>query len=132
MRSSGGSFTSPGQGLGGIEFIKGPGSGWKGGAMTQSDSFRVSGFPAAGPATLSPEGARLMQSIPISVRPLITAKRHAHIINRMALLWQDPKALRAYFDELMVSSRPGRRGFAIEVLDELLGLQNALQERQRI
>jgi hypothetical protein len=37
----------------------------------------------------------------------------------------------AYFDELLISARPGRRGFAMEVLDELVELQRAVQEQRR-
>lgn len=96
-----------------------------------NDAFRISALPAMN-EHLTDIGQRLMQAIPVAVRPLITAKRHPHIINKMAVLWSDPKDLAHYFDELLLSSRPGRRGFAIEVLDELVGLQRALQERHRI
>jgi hypothetical protein len=76
-------------------------------------------------------GVRWMQSMPVTVRPLITANRHPHIVNKFAILWGDDAAVIAYFDELLISSRPGRRGFAIEVLDELVDLQRAVQEQRR-
>ena len=76
-------------------------------------------------------GARWLQSLPVSIRPLITAKRHPHIVNKFAILWGVDEAVEAYFDDLLISARPGRRGFAIEVLDELVELQRAVQEKRR-
>lgn len=76
-------------------------------------------------------GARWLQSLPVTVRPLITAKRHPHIVNKLSILWGDDDAVHAYFDELLISARPGRRGFATEVLDELVELQRAVLEQRR-
>lgn len=95
-----------------------------------------SGFQhtASGPLTgerLDGFGSRWLQSLPVAVRPLITAKRHPHIVNKFAILWGDDEAVNAYFDDLLISSRPGRRGFAMEVLDELVDLQRAVQEKRR-
>jgi hypothetical protein len=94
------------------------------------------GFQHSVPSLLNAErlngfGARWLQSLPVSVRPLITAKRHPHIVNKFAILWGEDEAVDAYFDELLISARPGRRGFATEVLDELVDLQRAVQEQRR-
>lgn len=95
-----------------------------------------SGFMHSAAASLNAErldgyGARWLQSLPVSIRPLITAKRHPHIVNKLAILWGIDEAMDAYFDELLISARPGRRGFAMEVLDELVELQRAVQEKRR-
>jgi hypothetical protein len=94
------------------------------------------GFQHSVPPLLTAErlngfGARWLQSLSVTVRPLITAKRHPHIVNKFAILWGDDDAVEAYFDELLISARPGRRGFAMEVLDELVELQRAVQEQRR-
>jgi hypothetical protein len=52
-------------------------------------------------------------------------------VNKFAILWGEDEAVDAYFDELLISARPGRRGFATEVLDELVDLQRAVQEQRR-
>lgn len=96
----------------------------------------ASDFQHSAPSMLTAErlngyGARWLQSLPVTVRPLITAKRHPHIVNKFAILWGEDEAVNAYFDELLISSRPGRRGFATEVLDELVELQRAVQEQRR-
>lgn len=88
--------------------------------------------PLASNERLSLYGARWLQALPVAVRPVITAKRHPHIVNKFAVLWGDADAVVAYFDDLLISSRPGRRGFAIEVLDELVELQRAFQETFRL
>jgi hypothetical protein len=95
-----------------------------------------SDFQHSAPTMLTTErlngfGARWLQSLPVTVRPLITAKRHPHIVNKFSILWGDDDAVNAYFDELLISARPGRRGFATEVLDELVELQRAVQEQRR-
>jgi len=96
----------------------------------------ASDFQNSEPSMLTAErlngyGVRWLQSMPVTVRPLITAKRHPHIVNKFAILWGDDEAVNAYFHELLISSRPGRRGFAIEVLDELVDLQRAVHEQRR-
>jgi len=96
-----------------------------------------SGFHATHPPSLTTErlerdGERWLKSLPVTVRPVITAKRHPHIVNKLAKIWDRPAALAAYMDDLLISQRPGRRGFAMEVLEELMDLQRALQDRRRV
>ena len=80
---------------------------------------------------LDPAGERWLKTLPVTVRPVITAKRHPHIVNKFARIWDRPSVLAAYMNELLLSSRPGRRGFAMEVLDELVLLQRMLEEQRR-
>lgn len=104
--------------------------------QTSSRVDPMKGFaPSRPPLDLTPEGERLtpfgarwLQELPVPVRPAITARRHPHIINRLALLKNDRRAREEYFDSLFISSRPNRRGFAFEVLEELVELQKAFQE----
>lgn len=67
---------------------------------------------------------RWLHKLPIEVRPIITARRHPHVINRLCVIWDEPSVRQAYFQELLFSSRPGRRGFSFEVMDELVELQS--------
>ena len=105
-------------------------------AHTAHTALSAPGFSHSVPPLLTAErlngfGARWLQSLSVTVRPLITAKRHPHVVNKFAILWGDDEAVQAYFDELLISSRPGRRGFAMEVLDELVELQRAVLEQRR-
>lgn len=94
-------------------------------------AFQHSAPPLLTAERLDRYGAHWLQSLSVTVRPLITAKRHPHIVNKFAILWGDEDAVNAYFDELLISARPDRRGFAMEVLDELVELQRAVQEQRR-
>jgi hypothetical protein len=105
-------------------------------AMPGLSGAEPSGFQhsTSGPLTterLDHFGARWLQALPVTIRPLITAKRHPHVVNKFAILWGDDEAVDAYFADLLICSRPGRRGFATEVLDELVDLQRALHEKRR-
>lgn len=96
-----------------------------------TQGFQGTQPPALAGERLDPDGQRWLRSLPVAVRPLITAKRHPHIVNKLARVWDRPAALAAYMDDLLISSRPGRRGFAMEVLDELVLLQHEIAERSR-
>lgn len=48
-----------------------------------------------------------------------------HVMHRLEEYWNDADALTEYFSELMVSKRPGRRGFPPEVGAEILALSLA-------
>jgi len=65
--------------------------------------------------------------LPPRYQPMETARRHPHVINRLSMMWGTPAELPAFFRELMLSSRPGREGFAFEVLTELADLQSMME-----
>lgn len=67
-----------------------------------------------------------LASLPPRYQPLATAQRHPHVVNRLAALWERPLSLPAYFDELLLSNRPGRAGFSFEVLTEIADLRSLL------
>lgn len=65
-------------------------------------------------------------------QPMATARRHPHVVNRLAELWSRPDELLPYLHELMLGSRPEeRQGFAFEVLAELADLQALAEETQQ-
>ena len=66
----------------------------------------------------------------MAVRPVITARRHPHIVNKFSRIWGRSELVAGYLDELLISNRPGRRGFAMEVLEELSLLQSLVHERR--
>lgn len=77
------------------------------------------------PDRLTTQGMRWLQSLPVAQRPLITARRHPHIVNRFALIWADPRRVDDYFAALLFGADPGEPCFAVEVVDELMRLQQA-------
>jgi hypothetical protein len=68
-----------------------------------------------------------LERLPPRYQPLETARRHPHVVNRLSMMWVTPAGLPAFFRELMLSSRPGREGFAFEVLTELADLQSMME-----
>lgn len=81
----------------------------------------------APPETLNGAAQQWMQHMPVAVRPILTARRYPHVVNRLARHWHHPRDLAAVFEDLLVSSRPGRKGFPPEVLDELIVLLDSVQ-----
>lgn len=65
--------------------------------------------------------------LPPRYQPLATARRHPHIINRLCLMWDKPAEVLSHLTEMMLSNRPGREGFAFEVVTELADLQSLVE-----
>lgn len=80
---------------------------------------------------LTPQAHTWLARLPPRYQPLATARRYPHIINRLCELWDTPAALPEHFRELLLSRRPGREGFAFEVLSELADLQSMLELIQK-
>lgn len=76
---------------------------------------------------LTPQAHEWLARLPPRYQPLEAAQRHPHIVNRLSMLWTTPAEARAHLSELMLSNRPGREGFAFEVITELADLQSLLE-----
>jgi hypothetical protein len=72
---------------------------------------------------LTPEAFRLLARLPSNLKLSSTAARYPHIVNKLAILWQDAKALDAFINSLLVDDRPDRMGFHFETLAELIEVQ---------
>lgn len=64
-----------------------------------------------------------LQSLPGELRPAILARRYPRIVNRLSLCWGDRCLVAKVFESLLEDKRPGRRGFASEILVELRELR---------
>jgi hypothetical protein len=58
-------------------------------------------------------------TLPRRVQPHALCKLYPRIANLIAAMWADTEALKAYFDELLVDRRRGRRGFPVDVFNDL-------------
>src|ERR1700736_2933267 len=70
-------------------------------------------------AALLPTTQEWLDALPRRVQPHLLCKLYPRIANLIAAKWSDAEALRAYFDGLLVDRRRGRRGFPLEVLNDL-------------
>ena len=75
-------------------------------------------------AFLLPTTQEWLDALPRRVQPYALCKLYPRIANLIAAKWADTAALRAYFDKLLVDRRRGRRGFPLEVLNDLCVLQD--------
>ena len=70
-------------------------------------------------AALLPTTQEWLDALPRRVQPYLLCRLYPRIANLIAAKWSDTEALRAYFDGLLIDRRRGRRGFPLEVLNDL-------------
>lgn len=87
------------------------------------DSYGAHPARHATPISLNEAALKLVEELPVDVRPAQTATRFPHILNRFAQLWQSPKLIDRYFDSLLMDQRGGRQGFPLSILTELQTLK---------
>jgi hypothetical protein len=68
---------------------------------------------------LLPSTQKWLEGLPRRVQPHVLCDYYPRIANSLAAMWEDTEGLRAYFDELFIDRRGGRRGFPAEVLNDL-------------
>lgn len=62
-------------------------------------------------------------ALPPTLRPQSLSRQFPRIINALAEVWHEPEQCQAAFDKLLGNGRKGRKGFPIEVHEELVALQ---------
>ena len=73
---------------------------------------------------LSDEAAAWMAELPESVQPRQLALRYARLANRICEAWRTPLKCEKLLDELMMDRRGGRKGFPLQVANELATLRD--------
>jgi hypothetical protein len=74
-----------------------------------------------------PATVKWFEALPHEVRPVALAEQYARVANLLAQQWNDDKACRAYFDDLLAGRRGKRRGFPVNVRRELWLLREYYQ-----
>jgi len=69
-----------------------------------------------------PASLKWFAALPFDTRPMALVTQYPRIANLLALQWTKPSACRAYFDDLLVDRRGGRRGFPPDVQRDLFAL----------
>lgn len=92
--------------------------------------------PAPGPLTLlarqlvppAPPSTPSVQRMLAALPPHLATRRleagHPRVLERLAAVWRDPRALRETFDELMFESGPSRQCLDFEAVVELTELKD--------
>lgn len=65
-----------------------------------------------------------LDALPHRVQPHALCEFYPRVANFIAAMWGDTESLRAYFDELLVDRRLGRRGFPRTVFNDLRALRD--------
>jgi len=73
---------------------------------------------------LSDAAAGWMAELPEAVRPRQLALRYARLANRICEAWKEPHKCEKLLDELMMDRRGGRKGFPLQVANELATLRD--------
>jgi hypothetical protein len=76
-----------------------------------------------------PVTIRWVAKLPAEVRPVALLRQFPRIANIVARAWHDAAELQAVLDDLLVDRRGGRRGFPLDVTEELLVLRDYYQGR---
>ena len=71
---------------------------------------------------LLPISEKWFDTLPTDAFPAALAAQYPRIINCIAVQWNDVRWCLAYFEELLVDRRGGRRGFPADVLRDLQSL----------
>jgi len=101
------------------EHVVGPDMGQQRDSSPASEQDWASKRKARPAETLLPVATRWLASLPFDCYPLALAKTFPRIANALATFWMRPDVLTSYLGELLVDRRGGRRGFPLDVLDEL-------------
>ena len=102
-----------------VEHVVGPDTGQPRHRSPAAEEDWASRRKARPAETLLPVATRWLAALPFDCYPLALAKTFPRIANALATFWSRPDALMSYLGELLVDRRGGRRGFPLDVLDEL-------------
>jgi hypothetical protein len=73
---------------------------------------------------LSDEARAWMSEMPEAVQPRQLALRYARLVNRLCIAWKEPAKCERLLDDLMMDRRGGRKGFPLQVANELATLRD--------
>jgi hypothetical protein len=76
------------------------------------------------PEPLSDEANAWMAALPEAAQPRQLALRYARLANRLCKVWNEPLRCERLLDDLMMDRRGGRKGFPLNVANELATLRD--------
>ena len=88
---------------------------------TSNDQSDWVGRRKAQPAeVLLPATRHWLDSLPIECRPQVLAKQFPRVANLLAANWNNPRDCNAFVSSLLHDQRGGRRGFPLEVTEDII------------
>jgi len=95
----------------------------------RTDPGRRRSAPDKGSSELDAAARALLASIEEPVRPKELGAAFPRIINRMAALWNSPRRMNRYLEQLLTDARTQRKGFSLGILNELTALKDYYQTK---
>lgn len=96
----------------------------------QADYSELRKAPDPDSLELNAAAQALLASVEESARPRELAAAFPRIVNHMASLWESPRRMNRYFEQLFTDSRGGsRKGFSLGILMELTALKDYYQTK---
>jgi len=102
-----------------VHQVVGPGAGPQRDGSRADEQDWASRRRAMPAQTLLAPTTRWLATLPLEVYPTALATCFPRIANALATFWARPDALTSYLSELLVDRRGGRKGFPLDVLNEL-------------
>lgn len=88
------------------------------------DTAGVHTLPPGLPSRLDAFGSRLMTKLSHGLVLTETARLYPHVVNKLAVFWNDAKPLDDYLDALLYADRNGRAGLDFKAAAELADVRN--------
>ena len=94
-----------------------------GGTVRPATNWESKRKPAAA-ETLRTATIQWILKLPPHVQPRHLQVKYPRIANRMAALWDDQTSCEGFMDDLLTDKRGGRKGFPLEVAQEIASLRD--------
>jgi hypothetical protein len=93
------------------------------------DDNKLRGAPEKDSLELDAAAQALLASIEEPLRPKELVAAFPKIVNRMAALWNAPRRMNRYLEQLLTDARTHRKGFSLGILNELTALKDYYQTK---
>jgi hypothetical protein len=93
------------------------------------DHSKLRSAPEKDGLELDAAAQALLASIEEPVRPKELAAAFPRIVNRMVALWNAPRRMNRYLEQLLTDAQTHRRGFTLGILNELTALKDYYQTK---
>jgi len=76
------------------------------------------------PESLRTSTIQWILKLPPHIQPRLLQVKYPRVANRIAALWADPTGCESFFDDLLTDKRGGRKGFPLNVANEVASLRD--------
>ncbi|XVJ70530.1 MAG: hypothetical protein HEQ39_13500 [Rhizobacter sp.] len=85
--------------------------------------LRAAWAKEAAPPVLSVRAKKMLSDLSPRIKTKVLQHHYAHVLERLAAVWQDPRSLRDLFDDFIFEGPSGRSGLSFAAIVELTELK---------